>query len=777
MSQRSHIVYVSSDGMLEPLGTSQVLRYVRALAGRGGMRFTVVSLEKGADRAERDGEREEELARLLAAEGIGWERGDYEAGGGPAAAARNVARLRGLVREVCARGPIDLVHARSYVAAAVARSLGLTYLFDIRGYWVDERLEQGRWFDGALRLKLARIWERDLYQKSAAVVSLTVQAAEEIKQGRFGPWPEEREVEVIPTCVDYGEFGLGGPGDAGVVPAPVRERLRGALVVGMVGAISQAYCVEASVRLFEQVLARRPEAHLLCLTRQAPALLAILEKARLDPSRYTITSARHDEMASWLSLMDWGLLLRKEEPSHRAAMPTKLAEFFASGVRPVQWGCNREVRRWVERAQSGVVLEDLSEAELRRAADVIAASERCMHTALKARWMTQAHFDLSEGVRRYAGLYERLVGEREQLRVLFLTEGKTVPASRYRVEQLIPHLEARGMRCEVRAAYGEGYNRLGDGGAARVIKLAQSLKRVPWALSAAEYDVVFLQRLALPFSGAPEALAAARNPRAIFDVDDAIFRGPDGGEDPRGARAFEQACRSVAHVICGNEYIGAHVPAGVPTSVIPTVVDTQRFRPPAHRPGGPVVVGWMGTRSNFKSLELAAPLLKRLVEEREDVVVRLISNGEFLPLKGVERVEQRPWSAQREVAELQGFDVGIMPLPENAVTRGKCGFKLLLYMACGVPVVASAVGANRTILEGSRAGVLAETMRDFETGLRELIDSSQLRVRMGRRGRRRVEEQYSVEAVIERYVAIFQEVAGLEVSSEAAGAWLRAAGG
>ncbi|RAL20520.1 hypothetical protein DL240_17115 [Lujinxingia litoralis] len=763
--------------MMEPLGTSQVLRYVRALAERGEWRFTLVSLERERDRAEGQGAREAALARELAAAGIGWERADYDEGGGPAAVARNISRLRALVREVMAQGRIDLVHARSYVAASVVRGLGLEYLFDIRGYWVDERREQGRWFDGPVRLGLARRWERGLYQGARAVVSLTREAAEEIREGKFGPWPAGREVEVIPTCVDYGEFGLGGPGDAGAVPESVRERLRGALVVGMVGAVSQAYCVEASVRLFEQVLARRPDAHLLCLTRQASALLAILQKARLDPSTYTLASAPHDQMASWLGLMDWGLLLRKAEPSHRAAMPTKLAEFFASGVRPIQWGCNREVRRWVEKAQSGVVLEDLSESELRRAAGEIAASERCMHTALKARWLTQAHFDLTEGVRRYGALYERLLGSRERLKVLFLTEGQTVPASRYRVEQLVPHLQERGIACEVKAAYGKGYNRLGDGALGKLYKLGCSLKRVPWGLQAEGYDVVFLQRLALPFSGAPEALAAARNPRAIFDVDDAIFRGPDGNEDRRGARAFEQACEAVAHVICGNEYIGAHVPSGVPTSVIPTVVDTRRYRPPANRPAGPVVIGWMGTRSNFGSLECALPLLRRLVEERDDVIVRLISNGEFEPLKGVARVEQRAWSAEREVAELQGFDVGIMPLVENAATRGKCGFKLLLYMSAGLPVVASAVGANRTILEGSRAGILAGDMAEFERGLRELIDQPALRVRMGRRGRRLVEERYSVEAVIDRYVAILEEVAERAPRVRPVDAPLRAAGG
>ncbi len=766
VKSRSHIVYLSFDGLLEPLGYSQVARVIMELAKRGRCRFTICSLEKPVDRRHKT--REEALQSRLRQYHVRWRRASWSDGGSALDVARNMRSMAALVQAVIEEDGADLLHARSYVAASVARRIGarfgIPYLFDTRGFWVDERIERGEWFDGLLRAEAARLWEQRLYADAAGAVTLTHLAAREIRSQRLGPWPAHRPLSVIPTCVDYGEFGLGGLCSAGEDSEVFEEVLRAPLVVGYVGAVNPAYRLEESLRLFDHVLARRPDAHLLCLTRNSPALLSKIEATRLPSDHVTVTAVEHAAMPAWLAHVDWGLLLRDIGPEERAylgAMPTKLGEFFASGVRPVYWGLSDEVRGWVQKARSGYVIKRCDEEGLRKAADHIASTPRCLHTLWGARWRTQSHFGLAAGVEAYEEIYDRLLstGEERRLRVLFLTEGTTVPASRFRVQQLVPHLEQRGIECVVRPAYGDGYNRWASTAAGPVYKLACSLQRIPYVFDADRFDVLFLQRPALPFSATAEKLANWRNPHTIFDVDDAIYLGADGSRDRRQSQAFESIVGHCAHVICGNEHLARHTRHLTPTSVIPTVVDTDIYRPaPKSEGDDAVVIGWMGTATNFKSLHTVAPVLRRLAQQGL-AQIQIVSNEKFEALSDVESVTQMAWSADREVEHLQGFDIGIMPLVDNGISRGKCAFKAIQYMAVGIPVVASPVGVNKDLLSEQRAGILADGPPEFEAALRRLIADDALRQKMGRLGWQKVENDYSVRSVIDRYVELLEAVA------------------
>ncbi len=770
-SGRPHIVYVSYDGLLEPLGYSQVVRVVRELSRRGDYRVTVCSLEKQGDRQE--AAREQELEARLRARHIRWRRRTFTPGGGPLDFAQNMRAMMAMVDDVVDTDGADLIHARSYVPASVARQVGrrhqVPYLFDTRGYWLDERIERGRFVGGPMGRRAARMWESSLYDDCAGAVVLTETSAREIRDERFGRWPSNRPLSVIPTCVDYSEFSPGMPGRQGGDGPGIEAIEKADPVVGFVGAVSKAYCVDESLRLFDHVLQRCPTAHLVGITRQRQALRDRIERCGLPASSYTIVTVEHGQMPRWLQVMDWGLLLRntsEDQRAYRGAMPTKLAEFFAGGVRPVYFGHSREVGDWIERAGSGHLLTRLDEEALRTAATTIANTDEAAATDLwGARWRTQAHFGLRSGVERYHRVYQKVIERRRsrRLQVLFLTEGTTVPASRYRVQQLVPHLEKRGIDCTVRPAYGDGYNRWSDTPAAPVYKLACSLQRIPYAMDGDQFDVVFLQRPALPFSAIAERLANWRNPQTIFDVDDAIFVGPDGRERRRQKEAFEQIVDRCAHVICGNEYLAERTRERTPTSVIPTVVDTEIYAPSPGGGGGdgddPVTIGWMGTASNFDSLAMVAPMLARLVTELEDLELLLVSNRRFEPLDGVDGVEQQQWSSQREVELLRRFDIGLMPLVDNAATRGKCGFKAIQYMAVQTPVVASPVGVNRQLFDDQQAGILAGDVEAFEAAIRELVDDRGRRRAMGRAGRRQVRHHYSVDAVIERYVELLETVA------------------
>jgi glycosyltransferase involved in cell wall biosynthesis len=345
------------------------------------------------------------------------------------------------------------------------------------------------------------------------------------------------------------------------------------------------------------------------------------------------------------------------------------------------------------------------------------------------------------------------------MRILFLTEGLTVPAARFRVGQFVPHFEAAGIECVVRHAYGARYNDISQTHLGPAYALATRLRRAVSALDAGSFDLVFVQRPALPFTALPERWVASRNPRVIFDVDDAIWLGGEGLASAARLRTFHAEIALARHIVAGNRYLAERAGAPGRTSVIPTVIDTATYVPGVRESRARVRIGWMGTRGNFLWMKALVAPLKALLARRADVELRIVSNGAMAEFEGVERVEQVAWSAASEVAELQQFDIGLMPLGDIEVSRGKCGFKIIQYMAVGASVVASAVGANVEIMEGSGAGTLVHADHEWEVAIEALVDDSTRRAACGVAGRARAVAEYSIDAVLPRYLALFAQIA------------------
>ena len=404
------VLYLSLTGALQPLGYSQVVRLLRSLSGPA-RRYVLVSMEREDDLS--DTLRREALAAELEAARIRWVPRVYE---GPA---RNMVTLAATALREAQRADASLLHARSYLAAGAARWVkgvrGTPYLFDKRGYWIDEKREAGRWFTADWSYALGKRAERALFEGAEGLVSLTRLGVEDVRAGAFGAWPASRPAVVIPTCVDYEAFTL--EHDLGVVPEPIRRELEDKLVLGYIGSVNASYEVEAMCQLFARVRRRRADAHLLALTGQPEALAAALHASGVDvDADVTLTRAPHADMPAWMTLVDWGLLLLATSFAKRASMPTKLAEFFAAGVRPVQYGCNEEVTRWVVRAGSGLVLNGLEANQLEEAARRIArsptrASREPSTWAMleRARRLTREHFSLATGLTRYNDLLDALL--------------------------------------------------------------------------------------------------------------------------------------------------------------------------------------------------------------------------------------------------------------------------------------------------------------------------------------------------------------------------------
>jgi glycosyltransferase involved in cell wall biosynthesis len=210
-------------------------------------------------------------------------------------------------------------------------------------------------------------------------------------------------------------------------------------------------------------------------------------------------------------------------------------------------------------------------------------------------------------------------------------------------------------------------------------------------------------------------------------------------------------------VICGNEYLAAHFAQWNPNvRILPTAVDTDRYRPAPIEPDGIKRIGWSGESSNFKFLTPILPALRAVLDRRKDAVFRIVS--EMRPrMEGIpeNRIEFIQWSPENEVRVLQEMSIGLMPLDDTPWARGKCSYKLLTYMACGVPVVASPVGMNAVVLaEGGGYG--PHRWEDWAGAIECLLENESRAARMSAQGRMAVERHYSLRALAPRLADILE---------------------
>ena len=365
------------------------------------------------------------------------------------------------------------------------------------------------------------------------------------------------------------------------------------------------------------------------------------------------------------------------------------------------------------------------------------------------------------------------------LRVLAIVPSlyDTSPGQRFRMEQWAPALRARGIDVTFEAFEDEALHAAlyASGQTARKVTLIlQALwRRTALMFRLRRYDVVYVLREAALLGPAvfERWIRWAGRP-LVFDFDDAVFEryvSPANGylsylKCPGKTRSV---CRIATHVMAGNPYLDAYAREVTDRiTVVPTTIDLDTYRVPASRPAREkLVIGWSGSYSTVQHLDTIRPILQRLA--RTETFRLLVIGTDRYAIDGVD-VEARPWRAASEVQDLVGMDIGIMPLPDDRWSRGKCGLKALQYMALGSPTICSPVGANSLIIQTGENGLLAESDTEWIDGLTQLLQSPALRVRLGDAGRRTVERLYSKSVVAKAVAGILNAAAGRRMTGPAA---------
>jgi glycosyltransferase involved in cell wall biosynthesis len=391
------ILYISYDGILEPLGQSQVLAYLKQLAADRSIHL--ISFEKSDDWPDQSAR--ESLRREIAATGIVWHPLAYHKRPTAIATAWDIACGISLGLWLVLRHQLHIVHARSYVpsvmALALKRITGIKFLFDMRGFWADERVDGNLWLRTGSMYRVAKGFERRFLLSADHVVSLTYAAVTELKRFPYlqGCMPT---ISVISTCANLRHFqpSVDAPED---------------LVLGYVGTVGTWYLFDETVGVFYELLRIRPDARILIVNRNEHDFIRErLEAGGVPLEAVELCSIEHADMPRQMARMTASVFFIKPAYSKQASAPTKLGELLGCGIPCLSNAGVGDMADIIEGERVGVALKSFDQVALATGLNELLLLAADPSTRMRCVAAAKKHFSLDEGVTRYRSIYERLGG-------------------------------------------------------------------------------------------------------------------------------------------------------------------------------------------------------------------------------------------------------------------------------------------------------------------------------------------------------------------------------
>lgn len=355
-------------------------------------------------------------------------------------------------------------------------------------------------------------------------------------------------------------------------------------------------------------------------------------------------------------------------------------------------------------------------------------------------------------------------------KILFLANHRKdrSPSQRFRFEQYLEYFQQNGFAYELSPLLNERDDTIfyskGNWFQKLFLVIRCFKKRLKDVKNATNFDIIFIQREAF-FTGTTyfEKKLNQLPVKVIFDFDDSIWlpNVSPGNKKLEWLKNYDKTKTLIGladFVIAGNQHLADYANQfNQQVHIIPTTIDTDYHVPLKNKLKDKICIGWTGTATTIKHFEMAIPVLLKLQKKYKDqIYFKVIGEGKYT--NEVLAINGTPWNFDTEIEDLQEIDIGIMPLPNDEWTKGKCGFKGLQYMALEIPTIMSPVGVNPSIIENGVNGYLADSDEDWINKLSNLIDSEELRQKIGTRGRKTILEKYSTLAHHKQFKSILDHV-------------------
>lgn len=355
------------------------------------------------------------------------------------------------------------------------------------------------------------------------------------------------------------------------------------------------------------------------------------------------------------------------------------------------------------------------------------------------------------------------------MRVLVFTKySRKGASSRLRTIQYLTSLEKQGFEFTVQNLFDDAYlEALYNGGKRSAFNIIKCYsRRFASLFTVKNYDLIWIEKELFPYIPIPiEKLLSKLGYKYLVDYDDAIFHNYDLSKNMFVklllSHKIDTVMKHSSCVVAGNAYLAQRARSANAKNVhiIPTVVDHIKYQTEQKPQNEVLTIGWIGSPSTQKYLLDLKYVFKKIFEKNKNVRLLLVgahpsiyAQINYIPVEVVE------WDESTEVKNIKNMDIGIMPLADGPWEKGKCGYKLIQYMACGIPVIASPVGVNREIIEKYNSGFLANNDSEWVEHINNLINSYKLRISMGSNGQLAVENQYSLQSQFEHLAKLLRSL-------------------